>query len=94
MISALSNQRYEVTKYLLRKIKIFLFPQVIKAGDSKELFQLTVRKEAWEGDRKLESFLTLDTNLTSVKIPLVAFDGKLQPVRKYFMTNNILMTVL
>ena len=71
-----------------------MFLQVIKAGESKELFQLTVRKEAWEGDRKLESFLTLDTNLTSVKIPLVAFDGKLQPVRKCFMTNNILMTVL
>lgn len=45
-----------------------------------ELVQLSVKMEAWSGERKLDSFLTLDTNLTSVKIPLVAFDGKLQSV--------------
>ena len=58
--------------------------QVIKAGESKELLQLSVKKEAWDGDKKLDSFLTLDTNLTSVRIPLLAFDGKLQPVGIHF----------
>ena len=62
--------------------------QVIKAGESKELLQLSVKKEAWDGDRKLDSFLTLDTNLTSVRIPLLAFDGKLQPVRIHFHDSN------
>ena len=60
-------------------ICILLF-QVIKAGESLDLVQLSVKKEAWEGDRHMDSYLTLDTNLTSVKVPLIAFDGKLKPV--------------
>ena len=44
------------------------------------MVQLSVKKDAWAGEKKLDSFLTLDTNLTSVRIPLLAFDGKLQSV--------------
>ena len=60
-------------------ICILLF-QVIKAGESIDLVQLSVKKEAWDGDRHMDSYLTLDTNLTSVRVPLIAFDGKLKPV--------------
>ena len=35
----------------------------------------------WGGGRSLKTHLTLLTNLTSVKIPLLVFDGKLKPVR-------------
>ena len=55
-------------------------PTVIKAGESVDLVTISVKAEAWQGDRKLDSFLTLDTTLTSVNIPLIAFDGKLKPV--------------
>ena len=41
---------------------------------------VSVREEAFSGDRQIDSFLMLDTNLTSVKIPLVAFDGRLKQV--------------
>ena len=44
------------------------------------MVQLSVRKEALIGEKKLDSFLTLDTNLTSIRVPLLAFDGKLQTV--------------
>ena len=57
-------------------------PTVIKAGESVDLVTISVKAEAWQGERKLDSYLTLDTNLTSVKIPLLAFDGKLKPVSR------------
>ena len=53
---------------------------MIKAGESIDLVNLGVKKEAWEGSRHMDSYLTLDTNLTSVRVPLIAFDGKLKPV--------------
>ena len=58
-------------------------PTVIKAGESVDLVTISVKAEAWQGERKLDSYLSLDTNLTSVKIPLLAFDGKLQPVSSF-----------
>jgi len=52
---------------------------VIKPGETVELVQVSLKPGAWEGSRQLDSYLSLATNLTSVKIPLVAFHGKLQP---------------
>ena len=68
-------------------ICILLF-QVIKAGESIDLVQLSVKKEAWEGDRHMDSYITLNTNLTSVRVPLIAFDGKLKPVGGIFYINS------
>ena len=64
-------------------------PTVIKAGESVDLLTISVKAEAWQGDRKLDSFLTLDTNLTSVNIPLVAFDGKLKPVCQILRARSV-----
>ena len=64
----------------------FFKTQVIKAGESVDLIQLSVKnKKNLHGERMLDSYLTLDTNLTSIKIPLLAFDGKLQLVKIPFM---------
>lgn len=52
-------------------------PKVILAGESCDLVVLTLSPTAWSGDRKLDSFLTLHTNLTNVRVPLLCFDGKL-----------------
>ena len=66
-------------------------PTVIKAGESVDLVTISVKAEAWQGDRRLDSFLTLDTNLTSVNIPLLAFDGKLKPVGRSYLFYSIII---
>jgi len=65
-------------------------PTVIKAGESIDLVNLGVKKEAWEGSRHMDSYLTLDTNLTSVRVPLIAFDGKLKPFNPSSPSESVL----
>ena len=55
-------------------------PTVIKAGQSVQLLNVSVKKDVWSDEKMVDSFLTLETNLTSVKVPLLAFDGKLKSV--------------
>ena len=49
---------------------------VIGAGQTKDvLFVLSLKPEAWENDRVLDTHVTIFTNVTVVKIPLVCFHG-------------------
>ena len=49
---------------------------VIGAGQTKDvLFVLSLKPEAWENDRVLDTYVTIFTNVTVVKIPLVCFHG-------------------
>ena len=65
-------------------------PTVIKAGETVELVQVSLKPAAWKGSRQLDSFLNLATNLTNVQIPLVAFHGKLQPFLPSSPTESVL----
>jgi hypothetical protein len=72
---------------------------VINAGETTELLRLSLREEVatsrsyWPlhttTGRNLKTHLTLMTNLTNVKIPLLVFDGKLKPV-SFFCVEELL----
>ena len=65
-------------------------PTVIKAGETVELVEVSLKPAAWKGNRQLDSYLNLATNLTNVQIPLVAFHGKLQPFLPSSPTESVL----
>ena len=66
---------------------------MIQPGETVKLINLSVRKkEALLGtsrgkegeDININTYIILYTNITNVRIPLMAFDGKLKPVMNYY----------
>ncbi len=67
----------------------------MQPGETVKLVNLSVRKKGVllespggkvEGEQEINinTFIILYTNVTNVRIPLMAFDGKLKPVIKLF----------
>merc|ERR1711892_305396 len=54
-------------------------PTVIQAGETLDLLTLSVKAGSVSSVKQCDSFITLNTNLTNVRVPLLAFDGKLSP---------------
>ena len=52
-------------------------PKVIPAGKTKDLFELSLKKEAWTS-RLLDSYVTLHTNISNMNIPLICYHGKVE----------------
>jgi hypothetical protein len=46
------------------------------------LFQIAIKKETIESELKLESNLYLHTNISTVSIPLLCYNGRLMKVSK------------
>jgi hypothetical protein len=64
----------------LFQIKKFT-PTVLGEGEKVVLFQLAIRRETIESELKLESNLFLHTNISTVSIPLLCYNGRLLKVR-------------
>ncbi|PNF21398.1 hypothetical protein B7P43_G15334 [Cryptotermes secundus] len=55
-------------------------PTVLGEGEKVVLFQLAIRRETIESELKLESNLFLHTNISTVSIPLLCYNGRLLKV--------------
>ncbi|KAJ4441386.1 hypothetical protein ANN_11241 [Periplaneta americana] len=55
-------------------------PTILAPGEKVVLFQLTIKKETIESELKLESNLLLHTNISTVSIPLLCYNGRLMKV--------------
>ena len=77
--------------------------QVMQPGETVKLVNLSVRKKGVllespggkvEGEQEINinTFIILYTNVTNVRIPLMAFDGKLKPVINLFLLLLCLVT--
>ncbi|VDN43845.1 unnamed protein product [Gongylonema pulchrum] len=82
------DQNWSGTKAeLLRKVAVVkLLANVIKiaSGETKPAIYLRYRRREQDG---FESFLTLYTNVTTFKIPIVIFNGKLK-ITLYSLNKN------
>ena len=72
----------------------------MQPGETVKLVNLSVRKKSVlldspkgraEGEQEINinTFIILYTNITNVRIPLMAFDGKLKPVIKLFFMISV-----
>lgn len=55
-------------------------PHILQPSESAVLFELTLKSEAVSSDLKLKSFFVIHTNISSVEVPLLSYNGKLTMV--------------
>lgn len=74
-------------------LKYFRFkdfkPSLIGPGESKDLFVISLTKEAWE-KKILDSWITLHTNISTMNIPVVVFHGMVDKFLPGSPTQNLI----